>query len=760
MNTDSFYTNLPDYEAIAPFLEEDPADFEPPIKLPEFEPDFSTTIVIDNVPVVDSVKAERLKKLLFKIYGTVSDDIRNDDLYFPFDKETGLTPGFAFMKFRTAEVAEQAIKISDNYVLDKKHTFKVCKYSDLNTIADTPDVFEAPPAPPFKPRPDPCSWLNDTQCRDQFVVRYSQETEIHWSTQIQGEETDLVYGGEREKSSGRTWCESYVQWSPQGTYLATFHPAGIKLWGGDDFTAQGRYMHAGVEAVDFSPCEQYMVTYIFSLHEGQNEKEAIIVWNVRSGEKLRTFALKSPLDVDYQVQAEISEEKGGKKIDRPMRGRIVSLDRDFTCTIAEGNTNHTKIPRSKVVPLQDPNRLKWSADGRYLARLGVGIIQVYALPTLGLLDKKSLAAKDILDFTWSPSGSTISYWSPAFGNHPAMINIVQMPERTPICSRKVFDVQNGRMIWQSEGEFLCVRMTKISGKKKSTVLMLFRVCEPEVPVDLLELQEPVLDVQWEPTGVRFCVVHGEARAPTISFYTMGVSTPAVETKKSKKGSAAAPVVKELSLLFSLTGKQCNEVIWSPVGNIVAIAYIQQDSALFDLHDCDNNVTLASRRHDRCNRIVWDPSGRIIATATTAPLRQANVRGQPDDGFNLYTFQGTPICQIRKEKLYQFAWRPRPKDVLTADQKKAVIKNLRKYEKMFDKEDRERKQQLSAAAMAERRRLAEEFFQIMSTKRNNSEEIRQRRIALRNGYDEDDDSNYQVVVEFVETVVSTKEQIIA
>ncbi|CAE7402566.1 eIF3b, partial [Symbiodinium microadriaticum] len=186
----------------------------------------------------------------------------------------------------------------------------------------------------------------------------------------------------------------------------------------------------------------------------------------------------------------------------------------------------------------------------------------------------------------------------------------------------------------------------------------------------------------------------------------------------------------------------------------------QDSALFDLHDVDNNVTLASRRHDRCNRIVWDPSGRILATATTTPIRQTVVRGQPDDGYNLYTFQGTPICQIRKEKLYQFSWRPRPKDLLSPEEKKAVIKNLRKYEKMFDAKDRERKQQMSAAAMAERRRLAEEFFGIMANRRVDMAQYRPLRIALRDGYDSEDDSNYQVEVILEETVVSTREQITA
>jgi hypothetical protein len=34
------------------------------------------------------------------------------------------------------------------------------------------------------------------------------------------------------------------------------------------------------------------------------------------------------------------------------------------------------------------------------------------------------------------------------------------------------------------------------------------------------------------------------------------------------------------------------------------------------------------------------------------------------------------------------------------------------------------------------------------------------VALRDGYDSEDDSNYQVVTELEETVVSTKEQIIS
>ena len=101
---------------------------------------------------------------------------------------------------------------------------------------------------------------------------------------------------------------------------------------------------------------------------------------------------------------------------------------------------------SKVVSLQDPNQLKWSPDGKYVARLGPDMISVYELPGVTLLEKKSIAAKEILDFMWSPKSNMISYWSPAEANHPALINIIRVPERDEISSRKLFDVSEGTMV--------------------------------------------------------------------------------------------------------------------------------------------------------------------------------------------------------------------------------------------------------------------------------------------------------------------------
>jgi translation initiation factor 3 subunit B len=693
------------------------------------------------------------------------------------------------MKFANPSDATNAVKMLNNYVLDKNHTLKVCLYQEIEDIMNTPDVFTPTSVKEFKPRPDPTSWLNDRHGRDQFIVRHGNETEIYWANDLTGEQPTFIYGGEREKEKGVNWCESYTKWSPQGTYLATFYRQGLKIWGGDQFQQQsgdanGRFIHTAVEEVDFSPCESYMITYAFSEFDA---KDAIKVWDIRSGDLLRAFALKNPLDENFQVQAEISEQKGKKdvKVERTIRGKIKSFHNNKSggsFTISEGNVDHVGVPFNKVTALQFPNRFKWSSDGKYVARLAVGILQIYEIvlsenPPMRLLDKKSLAAKDVLGFNWSPRGNLLAYWSPAHGNLPAMINIVSIPSREVVCSRKIFDVQDGRMIlhresewmvWQNEGDFLCVRMAKMVGKKRTSVLMFFRCCDPGIPVEILELQEVVFDVQWEPQGNRVCIVHGEQRQPTISFYTMGGSTVdsgiAVANSVVAKGGSSkkAEAKEELTLLFQLKDRPCNrEINWSPAGGVVAIANIQSDSAIFDLHDVDNNVTMATRKHDRCTRLSWDPSGRMIATATVIELRPgANVRGQSEDGFNLYTFQGNPIVQVRKEKLYQFAWRPRPKELLSPQERKDIIKNLKKYEKVFDKEDRAKKLELNEAVNIERRGIAEEFMRFLNERTLAYRSTRAQRVALRDGYDSDDDSHYQIVSHLEETVVSTKEQVIS
>lgn len=742
-----YFRSQSDYDEFASYLDVDniEEDFEKSFETPKFTPDFSNALLVDGLPLVAQDKRAKLLGIIFKLYAQFGSYLKESDIDMPADG-SGMSMGFCFVRFQNSEDAKIALAKTQGFKLGKANSFTVSLYSDLDLYNNTNEEFVEPEHPPFIEPIDYSSWLRDEHGRDQFVIRHGRDTEIFWANTTVGEEPALVYGGEREKKDGKVWCDRQVEFSPQGTYFVTFHSQGIQLWGCDMFKNQGRFMHYNVESMEFSPCERYIITYSSDpFAAGQkptSPAENIIVWSIEGGKKIRAFTFKNALDVKMQVSCVITEGNKQKNVERSITGRVSAYHENTnTYDVIEGSTTHRNISSTKMQALQDPNKLKWSFDGNYCARLGADAISVYDMntPAMTLLDKKSFAAKDMLDFVWAPCQNMLSYWCPTSGNYPAMVNIVSVPDRIEICSRKCFDILEGHMVWHPEGDYLCVYMTKVHGKKKSYVIMLFRVKEPGVPVELIELQDPIVHVAWEPIGERIAVVHGDAKNATVSFYSMLTIGPKNAVKK------------EYTLCHKLTSTPCNKVVWSPAGGMCAISFtVPGDCCSFILFDVDNTVSLATRRHDRCNDLFWDPSGRMIVSVTTSPMVNGNIiRTAPlqvEDSFNIWSFQGTPLCVVRKEKLYKFAWRPRPNRYLTMEERKNVIKNLKKYEKIFEKKDKLRKQEMYQENAAKRNAIAQAF---MSRVYQAQETIRQNfdpnwRVVVRDGYDENDDSNYEII----------------
>ncbi len=44
------------------------------------------------------------------------------------------------------------------------------------------------------------------------------------------------------------WTETFVAWSPHGSYLATMHRQGAAIWGGPSFSRLQRFSHQSVRA--------------------------------------------------------------------------------------------------------------------------------------------------------------------------------------------------------------------------------------------------------------------------------------------------------------------------------------------------------------------------------------------------------------------------------------------------------------------------------------------------------------------------------
>ena len=94
--------------------------------------------------------------------------------------------------------------------------------------------------------------------------------------------------------------------------------------------------------------------------------------------------------------------------------------------------------------------------------------------------------------------------------------------------------------------------------------------------------------------------------------------------------------------------------------------------------------------------------------------------------------------------------------MSPEEKKKVIKNLRKYEKEFDKEDRAKRQELNTENLARRRSLAEDFLARLRYNENVNIAFKAQRVAARNGYDSDDDNNYIFSTVQEEKVLKTSE----
>ncbi len=667
---------------------------------PEYKEDWGNVIVVDNLPKIPMAKHDKLLGVLKRIFaqtGTI------ERLVMP--QENDKTLGVAFVEFATAEEAVKAIRLTDGYALDKSHVFKVNAYSDLIKLDATEEAYTPSAKGEFVERLNPNSWLGDPLHRDQFAIRYNNETEIKWVER--NAPPTLDYGGEREKEGGLYWCEMYVKWSPQGSVLATFHNKGIALWGDASFSKQGRFAHNGVKRLDFSPRENYMVTS----NEIAGDKRGCIFWDLRSRKELRTFEVNM-LPCPPPVLANAMDDPGPQRFEAA----------DF----------------------------QWSHDDALVARRGKDkaggdVITVYELPSMTLLGKKSLRADGVRDFQWSPSASKLAYWAPEMGNTPARVTLVELPSRKELRQKNLVNVSDCKLHWHPEGTYLCVKVVRHTKSKKTVFhsFELFRVDAPLVPVEMLEMKDTVHAFAWEPQGHRFAVIHGDGAKPNVSFYSMLGG----DGKK-----------QELAHLVTLENRTANSIHWSPMGTQVVLAGTGDAfNGALEFYDCDAKWS-KQVEHYRANAVEWDPSGRIVATGVLQPLEGAFFKFQMDNGYKLWTFQGNVYHEVAYENFYQFAWRPRPKSLLTPDQKKQIVKNLRKYERRFAHDDKLKDIARQREANTEKRAMRKWLRDLIKARSQQYFDNAPARKAMRNGVEADDDALFHVTTRTIESVVNVKEEV--
>ena len=210
--------------------------------------------------------------------------------------------------------------------------------------------------------------------------------------------------------------------------------------------------------------------------------------------------------------------------------------------------------------------------------------------------------------------------------------------------------------------------------------------------------------------------------------------------------------RSLEKVHSLENKQCSRVFWSPMGGNAVLSNFDNIAGHLEFWNVDENLSMATAEHFMCNVVEWDPSGRQVCTAVCMPIGQGSLRYDMECGYQIRTFQGTMVKKEQMKEFYQVLWRPRPPMLLTPKEVAQVRKDLPKYIKQFDDEDRKKEEAELMAIRRDKARKLVLFFLAQRKKEAVVESWERDRVAKDiEGVNEDD---YDVHYEEVEEVVST------
>ena len=462
---EEFVDDISDEELLGDILKQSPKETD----------GVESVIVVDGIPQISPDRFDKLRNVVSKIFSKVGEIVNEA---YPKTPE-GHTKGYVFIEYANPAHAAEAVTLLNNHKLDRQHTFTVNLFTDFKKYEDIPDEWE-PPAPlPYEDLGNLHYYLLEPDSYDQFSTVVNRGSLVQIWLNAAPEPVKLV---EKER-----WTETFVKWSPLGTYFTTIHHAGVALWGGPDFSRKMKFAHPGVQFIDFSPSEKYVVTYSPQF-EGQGEPKNLIIWDIRTGLEKRSFFLNSQMMWPF---------------------------------------------------------IRWSHDDKYFARSDEDMLSVYETPSFGLLNKKSFKIPGIRDFSWSPADNILAYWMAEDKDVPARVTLIEIPSRNEIRSKNLFNVADCRMHWQKSGDYLCVKVDRYSKirKDKNEIkysgmyynFEIFHMQEKQIPVDSVEVKESIHAFAWEPVGSKFAIIHGDQPNICVSFYGVKTGqTPALLKKLEKK----------------------------------------------------------------------------------------------------------------------------------------------------------------------------------------------------------------------------------
>lgn len=503
-------------------LEAEEEELFPPLRL---EQDFSTVALVCGLPIVKGRDKEEkffglFKDVIMKKLRETQNTVDIKDIWMPFKESPEESKGYLFLEFQKANQA-LLVKQKLNGIPFVRNTIKIYLHTEWESLDKIADHYVPPTAKPYVEPAALPSWLYSSESlegKDQYIIRYDGASEVYWR------------GNNSVSLEIKKQCTDNIEWSPKGNYLVNFAPLGVVLLGGPQWTQQRAFKHASVQAVQFSPCENFLFTWSPKLAQNENPEspQSIVLWDVRSGKKLRAF----PTVADHWPS------------------------------------------------------FKWSHNDSYFSRIVKGLIYVYASETTSLIPDETGQKKPIrlhgptVDHAWSPTDPYLAAFIPEHNNIPARATLLSIPSRKVMSQQSLVNVVGCHIHWQEPaGNYLAVKVDRHGKSKKHTFTSFefFRVREKDIPVEGLELKDNVIAFAWEPSGNRCAIIHGESASSSrfnVSFYTM-------EGGKMK-------------LLQTLEKRQANSLFWAPTGRYIVLAGLRSMANQLEFFDAETFESLATQ----------------------------------------------------------------------------------------------------------------------------------------------------------------------
>ena len=275
---------------------------------------------------------------------------------------------------------------------------------------------------------------------------------------------------------------------------------------------------------------------------------------------------------------------------------------------------------------------------------------------------------------------------------------------------------------------------------KATSFEVFRLRERDIPIDLTEVaetEEIKSDILWEPCGNRFAFLVSD---------DAGASAYVYEVMPSKTAQA----IKQLG---KVDARGMNMILWSPQGRFCLLAGSRGYSGSLVFYDFHDLTLLNRQEHYGFTSIEWDPTGRYVASSTS--LWKSAV----DTGINIWSMVGEELTKQNIVGFKQFCWRPRPKTLLSPEDQKRIVQNLKDYQKEFEEMDAMESSKASAEVQQKRKEQWKEYTEMIASFMAKQAAEAQKRIDLF-GYDPLAQSDIETLVEvIVEEVVEETEKIL-